>query len=813
MPRFRRTKRIQPVSSRRLRSASRESTQRLKFDLGQLVAAFTFLVFVVVVVLVCFAGLSPAGPQILPNQAARVRIVAEFPFSYESAQLTERLIEQSRNRVPPIYRLSFNGFERFKTQLEGLQKQMEKLDREVSGLDEADRQASFEAFFVRNATLQTYKIDSKDLLVLFRLLDNETRESAIANGLNELKRIYEEGIYDSDHEEIRAAGGDLSLFHIQEESGAISQVRVQSDEDALRSLRLNLSSLDVPRDVYMKLNRILRHGLEPNLVFDAGRSAERIREIVDAVEPVVVSVREGQTIIEPNTKVSDLQIEQLAAYRRQMRETSESGILFDALLWERVLMTFAILLCAVIVLKVGHVSLRDYTKEFALSGIIILLNLALIRIVLETGDIRLIGEKTSDFAGMLPFLSPVALGAFLVTILLGTGQGIFVALVVSVLNALMQDGSLIILLISFLSVLVGIYACQNIQVRARVVRAGGMAGLSLAICAFFMGMRDGLDGMVIVQNMIASQVIGVVTGIAVLGFLPILENLFKFTTDITLLELTDFNHPLLRRMQVNAPGSYHHSLMVANLSENAAATIGANPLMCRVCSLFHDIGKLVKPEYFAENQHDGINPLLETNPSMSALIIRSHVKEGILLAEQHKLPRVIMDVIREHHGTTLIQYFYDKALERHKSTDPPFYHDAPHIEVDEVTESTYRYEGPKPQFRESAVIFFADGVEAASRSLRKVTPQSINELIDSIFSDRITDGQLTECALTLEELDKIKRSFAYTALNMLHSRLEYPEKKKGTDRSHENNRTEQSKNGDSLPSSSPAQATPTHSTA
>ena len=155
-----------------------------------------------------------------------------------------------------------------------------------------------------------------------------------------------------------------------------------------------------------------------------------------------------------------------------------------------------------------------------------------------------------------------------------------------------------------------------------------MAGLSLAICAFFMGMRDGLDGMVIVQNMIASQVIGVVTGIAVLGFLPILENLFKFTTDITLLELTDFNHPLLRRMQVNAPGSYHHSLMVANLSENAAATIGANPLMCRVCSLFHDIGKLVKPEYFAENQHDGINPLLETNPSMSALIIRSHVKEG-----------------------------------------------------------------------------------------------------------------------------------------------------------------------------------------
>jgi len=268
--------------------------------------------------------------------------------------------------------------------------------------------------------------------------------------------------------------------------------------------------------------------------------------------------------------------------------------------------------------------------------------------------------------------------------------------------------------------------------------------------------------------MLISIGVGAGTGILVIGLLPFFEGIFQLTTNITLLELTDYNHRLLRRLQLEAPGSYHHSLMVANLAEAGASAIGANPLICRTCSLYHDIGKLIKPEYFAENQRDGDNPLILQNPSMAALVIKAHVKEGVNLAIRNKLPRIIIDVIKQHHGTSLITYFYVQALKGKGRSQNEI----------RVEESTYRYDGPKPQFRESAVIFFADGVEAASRSLRKVTPQSIDELIDSIFEDRIADDQLSECPLTFEEIKKIRNSFSFALLNTLHSRIEYPDKEK-----------------------------------
>jgi putative nucleotidyltransferase with HDIG domain len=233
--------------------------------------------------------------------------------------------------------------------------------------------------------------------------------------------------------------------------------------------------------------------------------------------------------------------------------------------------------------------------------------------------------------------------------------------------------------------------------------------------------------------------------------------------------------------------------MVANLAERAASEIGANALLCRTCSLYHDIGKMVKPEYFTENQRDGFNPHEEVNPSMSALIIKSHVKEGLDLARQYKLPQVIQDVISQHHGTTLIKYFYHKAsrLQRQFTTPVPFPRRSgrakdtpPNLPVNPpsptafddsvLDESFYRYDGPKPRFKESAVIALADCVEAASRSLRKVAPQAIEELVESLFNDRIEDHQLDDSPITLQELKKIKQSFNITLLNMLHSRVQYP---------------------------------------
>jgi putative nucleotidyltransferase with HDIG domain len=273
-----------------------------------------------------------------------------------------------------------------------------------------------------------------------------------------------------------------------------------------------------------------------------------------------------------------------------------------------------------------------------------------------------------------------------------------------------------------------------------------------------------------------------------LGSLTVLEGLFKRTTDITLLELTDFNHPMLRLMQMEAPGTYHHSLVVAQLAENAANAIGANPLIARVCALFHDIGKTKKPEYFTENQRDRLNPHDENNPSLSALIIKAHVKDGVDLALKHKLPRMVVDVIQQHHGTTLIRYFFQRALSEKRASSTgqtnlaiprsgenrdSLSGTAPGLDPVRPCESTYRYDGPRPQFKESAIIHLADAVEAASRSMRKITPQHLGELIDQVFHERIEDGQLDEAPVTFEELSKIKSSFTFTLLNMLHSRVGY----------------------------------------
>jgi putative nucleotidyltransferase with HDIG domain len=383
---------------------------------------------------------------------------------------------------------------------------------------------------------------------------------------------------------------------------------------------------------------------------------------------------------------------------------------------------------------------------------------------------------------MLPYIAPYALAPILVAAIVGGAPAVLSALIIAVVFGIIQNNSIEFILIAFLSGVVGGFVSSNVRKRSKLVRAGLLAGATAAIAGAAIGLLNGFSFGLLGQQTIVALIVGLLTGILAVGLLPIFEHIFKVSTEITLLELTDFNHPLLRQMQMEAPGTYHHSLMVANLSENAAAAIGASPLLCRACCLFHDIGKLVKPEYFTENQRDGVNPHDEKNPSMSALVIKAHVKEGVEMARKNKLPRVIMDVIRQHHGTTLIQYFFHQAKEKEKQNGTL----APFSEKNggkgkkkdkgehNVDESTYRYDGPKPEFKESAIIFFADSVEAASRSLKKVTQPNVEELIDRIFKDRIEDGQLDNCPLTFNELDLIRKSFIYTVLNMLHARVEYP---------------------------------------
>ena len=757
----------------------RENTEPKNFlDSRQILSLTLIISFAILVIFICFVGLSPAGPQILPEQIARIRIVAETTFSYESNIRTQSIINSRRRRVPPIYRLDSVPYENFSAYIERLITGLNELNRKVIDHSPAEKKVAIETFtqeFDPQAQ-GPYHLNSEDLSIILTELDDNQRGIAFEEGLKIMQDIFREGIYDAEHSEIKLQTGRLSFFNIQKETGHIAQVEMQSEEDALRSLRINLLALDITREASAALYRHLRNGLGPNLIYDPVKSEERIQQVLASVEPVIISVEEGETIIEPGSKVMPIDIEKLNAYRKSIQKTMDTGFSFNSLIWERILMTCAVLLSSIIYIKVGSRQLSKHNRALTLSAVVILLNLAIIRLVIEFGEIGILNQSSNTLTAILPFLAPTLLGPIIVSILIGSGPGIFVALEISIFNALMHGNSLPLLLITFLSSIVGIYYCRNIQLRGRVVRAGAYSGLCLALCTFFLGIRDALDIFVIAKQMMAAQLIGIATGVIALGFLPILEQIFKYTTNISLLELTDFNHPLLRRMQVLAPGSYHHSLMVANLAENGAAAIGANPLICRVCSLFHDIGKIVKPQYFTENQREGINPHLVQNPSMSALVIKSHVKEGVQLARQHKLPKPIIDVIRQHHGTSLIQYFYYMALKKQKDLTPWIFPNAPKVELDKVNESTYRYEGPKPQFKESAIILLADSIEAASRSLRKISPQAVDDLIENICKDRIESRQLSDCPLTFEEVNGLKSSFSFTLLNMLHTRVDYPKK-------------------------------------
>ncbi len=259
------------------------------------------------------------------------------------------------------------------------------------------------------------------------------------------------------------------------------------------------------------------------------------------------------------------------------------------------------------------------------------------------------------------------------------------------------------------------------------------------------------------------------------GVLPILEHLFQITTDISWLEASDLNHPLLRRMTIEAPGTYHHSLVVANLAEAAAEAIGANATLCRVCAYFHDVGKLVKPEYFTENMNFERNPHDDLAPTMSALIIMAHVKEGVDLALKNKLNLRIIDIIQEHHGTSLVYYFYQRAIQQQEDARAGGKIMNMRAEdIPEVQEESFRYGGPKPQTKESAIVSLADIVESASRSVEKPTPQKIEQLVHELIEERIADGQLDECDLTLGEIHVIRERFRFTLMTMLHTRIAYP---------------------------------------
>lgn len=376
-------------------------------------------------------------------------------------------------------------------------------------------------------------------------------------------------------------------------------------------------------------------------------------------------------------------------------------------------------------------------------------------------------------------LPTYAMAPMILSIMLGRNHGIYAAIYSSLLGAMLvpREMAFTFTVVGLVSGFVAVYFSHQIRRRSKMVYAGFFVGLATAIIALVTGIiaLEPFAWKSVGFQCMTAVLVSTATAMLISGALPVLESVFRVTTEVSWIEMADLNHPLLKRLSSEAPGTYHHSLQVARLSEAAAEVIGANATQCRVASYFHDIGKLKKPQYFIENINPEENPHDELTPTMSALIITAHVKDGVDLALKYNLHEEIVNVIREHHGTSIVQSFFHRAMDQRRRVEKLVEEGKANQEdLPAVEEKSFRYPGPKPRSRESAIISLADGIESASRTLQKPTPAKLEQLVEELTKRRFEDGQLSDSELTLIDLSRIQKSFYTTLLSMMHNRIAYP---------------------------------------
>ncbi|MEL6182557.1 MAG: HDIG domain-containing metalloprotein, partial [Myxococcota bacterium] len=469
--------------------------------------------------------------------------------------------------------------------------------------------------------------------------------------------------------------------------------------------------------------------------------------------------RKGQNIVDQGHVVTELQ----ARVIRDMNQKSSGRLPRAQLLIGTIILLIVMLLLMYTFARANIVQFQLQPKDIVLLGTVMLLLLLLQQLVAIA-----FGSWGSDwpetYQSLVYYGVPMAVGAMLVRLAVNSETAIVFIVPMALFAGLGAHQPLEYVAYLTAGSLVGANAMGKVTHRMDLLKAGLMVGLvnAVMICSVLL-LRGEMEFKVYLVAVAVGFSSGLMSGVLVSALLPLIEWAFDYTTDIKLLELADLNHPALRELIMKAPGSYHHSVIVGNLCKEAAEAIGANPLLARVGAYYHDIGKGKNPQYFAENQRQGNNPHDKLKPNMSALIIKAHVKDGLELARQHNLPREIEDFIAQHHGTNLIAYFYHRA----KSLEDP--------DIPEVDEKDYRYPGPKPQTRETAICLLADGIEAASRAMPDPTPDRLKGLVQKMINKAFADGQLDECELTLKDLNAIAKAFIRVLMGMYHSRPQYPE--------------------------------------
>ncbi len=497
--------------------------------------------------------------------------------------------------------------------------------------------------------------------------------------------------------------------------------------------------------------------LAPNLALDRNETEARKAAAESTIKPLYYKVKKGDLLFRLGDRVAHEDrpvLQELHKYQRK-------GFVLKVL--------FGLSVMVAAILTILYLDIRRYRSPMTRDvPRLILLGLILIgTIAISKFSYFLLTGFVDKFPVIEPasliYAIPVTAGAMLITLLLDTHMGLIFSFIMSLLMGIAMPEEPYFSFYAFVGSVAAVFSVITCHRRTQLLRAGLMVSIANLVMVGAIDLYRGSDlNLKVLFDLAFAAGGGLLAGVVVSGVLPVLESLFKITTDIRLLELLDLNHPLLRRLSITAPGTYFHSMMVSNLAEAATESVGENPLMARVCCYYHDIGKIVKPDYYIENQMGPGNRHDRLTPHMSSLVVVSHVKEGIDLARKYKLPQAVVDIIPQHHGTRLINYFYNRAMQARTPDQPP------------ISDSEYRYPGPRPQTKTAGIIMLADAVEAASRVLKLPTPPRVAALVEKLINNIYLDGQLDESDLTLKDLKLTQQSFVKVLAGQFHKRIEYP---------------------------------------
>ncbi|MGQ9578373.1 MAG: HD family phosphohydrolase [Candidatus Aminicenantales bacterium] len=717
---------------------------------------FLFL-FVFVIAYVLSYTPTRSLPLLKPGDIAPTDIASPVDITIEDTETTEKRRQEAENAVLPVYSLDLNAFLNTEDKL----RMFFALGRDwtKSPPQTALKPTEFAAILTEKTGIE---LDRQDLELWRRAGFTAEMEEVLSQTLS---LVFNRGILRSKALFLR--GEAERGFVISLATGMEKTVRIQDVLDLKEARQLLASEIEkikLPPRTQQLLIELGGSLLSPNLNFNRVETERRKEEAKARVETVFYRLKKGRVIIRKGDEVSAETIKLISLINQNLQLRSGWGKNFLA--------TFFLFTLLLLTVWFYHKSLFAYNvalNRFLLMGSLLIINLALGKISISLAGIfsqhaswAFLTEASSYY-----YAIPLQTGTLIITFLTINHLALILAILNSLLAGFLTQADFYIMVYAFIGSLAAIYGIKYYgrRNRASTLKAGilfvGPINILLALIILLTRQTPPLHleplGLVLM-----AEIGGLLSGALSFLLLPVFESIFKILTQAKLLELTNPDLPIFRQMALDAPGSYHHSLIVATLAEKAATAIKADPLLVRAGALYHDIGKLKRPEYFIENTARNPDAHKELTPQLSALVIINHVKDSVELARKLRLPEKIREIIAQHHGSSLVRYFYEKAKESYDQ------------ERHRLGEETYRYPGSPPLSKEAALILLADSVEAASRSLSSPNQDNLKRMINDIFESYIEDGQLDECDLSFKDLRKIAASFLATLDSIYHPRIKYP---------------------------------------